>query len=56
MKCPRCNKSRLVEIDVTLREQAVTMRSCSYCDSRWWHSQGKSLALPSVLELATTRR
>ncbi len=55
MKCPRCNRSRLVEIEVTLGEQQVTMRSCSYCDSRWWHSEGKRLTLPSVLELATRR-
>lgn len=55
MKCPRCKTSRLVEIEVTLREQRVTMHSCSRCDNRWWESEGRSLGLPSVVELATGR-
>jgi len=44
-----------VEIEVTLREQRVTMHSCSRCDSRWWESEGESMGLPSVVELATGR-
>lgn len=56
MKCPRCKTSQLVEIAVTLREQRVTMHSCSRCDSRWWDSHGENLALPHVLEMATSRR
>ena len=53
MKCPRCTTSRLVEIVVTLRGQRVTMHSCSTCDSRWWESEGETMALPQVVELAT---
>ena len=56
MKCPRCKKYRQVEIVVTMPGQEVTMRSCSRCDSRWRDSEGQSLALPHVLELATTQR
>ncbi len=55
MNCPRCKTSRLVEIEVTLREQRVTMHSCSRCDNRWWESEGQSLGLASVVELATGR-
>jgi len=44
-----------VEIEVTLREQRVTMHSCSRCDERWWESEGQSLGLPSVVELAAGR-
>lgn len=55
MKCPRCQRSRLVEIDVTLGERQVTMHSCSRCDSRWWESDGESLGLPNVLDLVTRR-
>jgi transcription elongation factor Elf1 len=56
MKCPRCKRSRLVEISVTLGEHRVTMRSCSRCDIRWWESDGKSLPLPGVLKLASPGR
>ncbi|HSH58748.1 MAG TPA: hypothetical protein VK988_03725 [Acidimicrobiales bacterium] len=55
MKCPRCKTSQLVDIEVTLQEQRVTMHSCSRCDSRWWESEGESLGLPRVVELATGR-
>ena len=55
MNCPRCKTSRLVAIRVTLREQEVTMHSCSRCDSRWWVSEGESVGLPHVVELATSR-
>ena len=56
MNCSRCKTARLVEIRVNLGERQVTMHSCSRCDSRWWDSEGENMALPSVVELATTRR
>ena len=45
--------SRLVEIDVTLGGQRLTMRSCSRCDSRWWDQDGERVELPRVVELAS---
>ena len=56
MTCPRCTRSMLVEIALTMKDRQVTMRSCSKCDSRWWASDGEDLALPRVLDLATTSR
>lgn len=56
MTCSRCKTSRVVEITVTIAERPVRMRSCSYCDTRWWDSEGESLPLPRVLELATKPR
>ena len=55
MTCPRCRAARLVEIVVSISDRRVTMHSCSRCDTRWWDSEGESLALPGVLELATRR-
>lgn len=56
MHCPRCTKSKLVEINLTVADRAVRLRSCSSCDSRWWESDGEGLALTSVLALAANRR
>lgn len=56
MTCSRCKTSRVVEITVTIGERPVRMRSCSYCDTRWWESEGESLGLPRVLEMATKPR
>ncbi|HZQ26793.1 MAG TPA: hypothetical protein VFA94_03740 [Acidimicrobiales bacterium] len=55
MRCPKCRHVRLVEVALTMGQRKVTMRSCSRCDTRWWDSEGESLNLPRVLELASTR-
>jgi len=55
MVCPLCRSTALVQIGLTLREQQVTMHSCSSCDTRWWEKDGQRVALPSVLELAARR-
>lgn len=55
MRCPRCKRSNLVEINLTVADRPLTMRSCSECDSRWWHSDGETLHLPGVLDLAARR-
>lgn len=56
MTCPKCRASRLVEIELSIDDRVVTMRSCSRCDTRWWVSGGETLPLPGVLQLAGNRR
>ena len=56
MKCNKCRSSRLVEVALTIGARQVTMKSCSHCDTRWWDSEGESLGLPRVLELASAGR
>lgn len=55
MSCPKCKKSGLVEISLKIAARSVTMQNCSSCDSRWWTSEGESLHLPGILELASQR-
>ena len=55
MPCPNCRSARLVEIAMTLRDQRVTLHSCPACEQRWWDSEGETITLPSVLELAAAR-
>jgi len=55
MVCPLCRSTALVTIGLTLREQQVTMHSCSSCDTRSWVKDGEQMPLPSVLELAARR-
>ena len=56
MKCPSCRASQLVEIDVTVGDRELKMRSCSNCELRWWDSGGENVGLNTVLDLATPRR
>ncbi len=56
MRCPVCRTARLVEIDITLKGEAVRLHACSTCDTRWWDREGERLELDTVLELATVRR
>lgn len=55
MVCPKCKKTGLVEISLNIATRTVTMRNCSSCDTRWWHSEGEALPLPGVLALASRR-
>ena len=55
MTCPTCRSTELVEIGLHLREQLVTMHSCSACDNRWWDRSGERVTLPSVLELVASK-
>ncbi len=55
MTCPTCRSSALVEIGLNLRDQQVTMHSCSVCEHRWWDSGGEPLTLPSVLKLVAAK-
>ncbi len=56
MSCPRCRGGQLVEIQLTLAGEHITMQSCSRCDSRWWSVDGRQVPLDGVLDLAATRR
>ncbi len=55
MTCPTCRSSALVEIGLNLRDQRVTMHSCSVCENRWWDKGGERVTLPSVLALVAAR-
>ena len=56
MSCPKCAKHRLLTFGLTIGDEKVTMRSCSHCGMRWWERDGRTVPLPKVLQLATTRR
>lgn len=55
MHCPRCKRSRLVEIALKIGNRPVRMRNCSSCDTRWWDSDGKAMPLTGVLQLASSK-
>jgi len=56
MDCPNCGTRKIVAIALNVAERRLTMRSCGVCDTRWWDSDGQSIGLGGVLELATSRR
>jgi hypothetical protein len=55
-RCASCG-SPLVEISIARGESTMTMRSCSTCDTRWWHDDGDMVDLDHVLDtMASDRR
>jgi transcription elongation factor Elf1 len=56
MACPVCNTKRLVEIGINLGDSAVTLHSCSKCETRWWERDGERVEVDGVLTLAAGRR
>ncbi len=55
MTCPTCRSSAMVEIGLHVRDQVVTMHSCSACENRWWDRGGERVTLPSVLDLVAAK-
>ena len=55
MTCPACRSNTMVEIGLRVRDELVTMHSCSACENRWWDRGGERMTLPSVLELVAAR-
>ena len=58
MKVSSCRRCRgpLVEIVINRAEGEVIMQSCSRCDARWWHENGRPVDLPHILDAVGTRR
>ncbi len=48
MTCRSCG-NETVEIALTIDGSNLTMRSCSICDTRSWHRDGRSVELDGVL-------
>ncbi len=42
-----------MDIELSVGDEVVRMRSCSTCDTRWWERNGERIALDGVLQLAT---
>lgn len=52
--CPECGDP-VVEINLLIDGQAITMRSCAECDTRSWHRDGQEIELGGVLaDLSST--
>jgi endogenous inhibitor of DNA gyrase (YacG/DUF329 family) len=47
-KCRTCGET-VVEIELLLDGEPLTMRSCSACDTRSWHRGADEIALGGVL-------
>jgi len=47
-RCTECGEP-VVEINLLIDGQAITMRSCSECDTRSWHRDGLEIDLGGVL-------
>ncbi|MBV8693091.1 MAG: hypothetical protein JOY57_15650 [Actinobacteria bacterium] len=56
MACPVCRTKQIVEIGINLGDSAVTLHSCSKCETRWWERDGEPVEVTGVLSLAAGRR
>ena len=53
--CSECGDA-VVEINLLIDGERLTMRSCSVCDTRSWHRGGAQVELGGVLaDLSSTR-
>jgi transcription elongation factor Elf1 len=52
MKCPSCRTRELVVINMVVKGEPITFRSCSSCDRRWWEGLDGPVELDAVLDQA----
>ncbi len=56
MRCPSCRTRELVVITMRVGEEQVALRTCSFCDLRYWEGLDGQMPLESVLALVGGRR
>jgi hypothetical protein len=55
-RCAHC-QGPLIEISISLQPSGpMSMRSCSTCDTRYWHREGEVTTLEGVLDIMAAER
>jgi ribosomal protein S27AE len=55
LRCPRCQKSTLVEIHMKIAEREVTFRRCGRCEAQTWETADGPLPLGHVIDMARVK-
>lgn len=56
MHCTNCANHDIVEIHLTIADEAVAFQRCPRCDSRSWSGPGGEMSKDGVLELVRAGR
>jgi DNA polymerase III alpha subunit (gram-positive type) len=47
--CPVCQQGDLISISMTVSESDLSFTTCHLCEAKWWHRDGETVPLQSVL-------
>ncbi|HET7236392.1 MAG TPA: hypothetical protein VFK59_08165 [Actinomycetota bacterium] len=47
--CPVCQQGDLISISMTVSESDLSFTTCHLCEAKWWHRNGETVPLQSVL-------
>lgn len=47
--CPVCHQGDLISISMTVSESQLSFTTCHLCEAKWWHRDGETVPLRSVL-------
>lgn len=53
--CPACEAEDVISISMTVGESDLSFSTCHRCEAKWWHRDGRPVALDSVLEIVGNR-
>lgn len=57
MKCPRCSKNNVLEIEHELPDGTeVLFFWCHNCEEKWWNKEGVDIDVTQVLEIVRQSR
>jgi len=52
-RCPSCGSREMLTLDMIVRDSDLRFTCCAACESRWWHREGSSIPLRSVLDMVS---
>jgi DNA polymerase III alpha subunit (gram-positive type) len=53
--CPSCRSDDVITIQMTQAGSELSFSTCHDCETKWWHKDGESVDLSSVLGAVATR-
>ncbi len=54
--CPSCRSGDLITIAMTVSGRDLSFTTCHFCEAKWWHRDGETVPLQSVIGLVVEAR
>ncbi|MEO8293038.1 MAG: hypothetical protein ABI635_07835 [Actinomycetota bacterium] len=53
--CPNCTSTDLITIAMTVSGRDLAFTTCHDCETKWWHRDGESVPLQSVIGMVVEK-
>jgi transposase-like protein len=53
--CPTCGSDDLITISMSVSGRDLAFTTCHVCETKWWHRDGESVPLQSVIGMVVQK-